>query len=674
MVAIVPKGFKIDEYPRDSDTIEDIDQREQASKRLALEDSKKTLLYKINKTIEQHNGFFIAHFGTNPVEGLIKTHLVDASNQWKGITTGGPALGVVNEIMLYQSPTPSEFGVTQPILIGIIYGLIEIHTIDTQLTALSVGNKAINYKSIYTLEKRPTAEALKDVKINNQLNRPALPSTLLGWSLMQRHLTGYSNSAFANLNTGLKQKTHSTGFILYPEVILQFYEEAYKGTPQTFWDFMSKHRIGMEVNGTNLFAVIYRVDQITGAPITARIDRNQDANKVVASVTAANFSQKEDAFLGNVKLHLFPELYTLQAGVNISVENRKEVYKKELDKVLSRWESVSDKARTRITMVAFQEWKGTANDLSPNPVGGTSQAVSTIKFYLQPTGREEALVRILNGEIIEKWWKSKFTWTETSQTPIMFEATQEELLAMRQEYDNTIEMLYLVLSAPGIYHNISWGNVIPSGHRFWGLQENQRRQLGWNVGDILRLAGWNTSVRPELLLSVPVNDLGDAETTIAMFFNYLRDNSEVSPIEMYLPDSLNVAMREYLLATPPTAQSSAQGNKRQYKIEFDRTRVEHINTHSPSRIIGRTFGQPRVTHRKERRIFVKGITAIKKINMGSSGFGINLPKQVKLVRPQAYESIAKPKSLAAVRSEEAVAIGVLGTVVIGLGVAIWKLR
>lgn len=674
MVVIVPKGFKINEYPRDSDTVDDIDQREQASKRLALEDSKKSLLYKINQTIEQHSGFFVPHFGTNPVEGLIKTHLVDTSNQWKGITTGGPALGVVNEIMLYQSPTPSEFSVTQPILIGIVYGLIEIHAIDTQLSALSVTNIPINYKAIYSLEKRPSAEVLKEVKILNHLNVPSKPSTLIGWSRLNQYLAGYTNTTLLNLNTGLKQKRHSTGFTLYPQKILEFYEEAYKGTPQTFWDFMSKHRIGLQVSDSNLLAVVYKVDQITGAPITNRIDRNQNNNIVVASVTAANFSQKEDAFLGNVKLHLFPELYTLEAGVNISVENRKEVYKKELDKVLTRWESVSDKARTRITMVAFQEWNGTASDTSPNPVGGTSQPISSINFYLQPTGREDALVRILNGEIIEKWWKTRFTWTETAQTPIMFEGTQAELNAMKTEYNNTIEMLYLVLSAPDIYHKAAWGNVISEGHRFWSLPQTQRNQLSWNVGDILRLAGWSTTVAPELLMSVPVNDLADAETSVSMFFNHLKDNSDVSPLEMYLPDSLNMVMRDYLLATPSSAQSSAQGNKGQYRIEFDKTRIQHINTYSASRTTRSTSGSSIVTHTRRRRIFVKGITAIKKVNMGSSGFGINLPKQVKLVRPQAYETIVKPKSLAAIQSEEAVAIGVLGSVVVAVGIAIWKLR
>ena len=620
MKALVPKGYFYDRFPTESNTAAEINAREVESSRKVLSDQIIALEAQAQLLINKRKDFFASHFGLKPQAEISKLYLLDEQGNWKGVSTGAATNSIANEIMTYKSPAPSDSGLTQGEMVGLLMNMVKRYELQQQVSNLSTGLTAEDIKTIYTLERRPTYEEYKSVlETYNATNwgkqgiplgqgkyvRPTL-SNVLGYGYWKN---SYLPSDYGGSTKGVQgqayfypQRQHSSGFTINVRNVLQYYERAYRsGRPESFWQFCGKHRIGIytgrvrsrppstmtESLGTGVGGVvIYQVDPFTGAP-----NKEVSISDVIATGSAG---VSAGTLLAQVRSALFPELYTLEAGVNYNVGDAKVRYAKELKAAKVLWEGVPDKVRTPLVSVAT----------SQNPM-------TNISIYLQPTGIEQALARLTKGEPFQAWFDNmlgvkSFDANNLPKKMMTTQIADNEWKGYQDRLSNAITVLNTVLTHPetyskGIYHTIN--------------QNQKSSQNKTDVEDLVGRAGWPTSL-PSKLFEVYVDDTRDANVVINTLYNYLNDETLMRPPEMYLPESIKAKLEyaHYVPPKNPNVQSTSQGPDagKTYNYEIAQ-KVSIPLTERADRVI---YSPGKMT----RRYFSSGKTVLSKQVVSSKAF------------------------------------------------------
>ena len=162
MQPIIPKGYDINQFPpplNASQRAAADEMKSGSSKSSTIEGNKKLALGILN----QYKGFFIPHFGTNMLSGLM-TMYFPAGHQVKEGGGAGNALSIAQEIMEYKNPSPTEVGLTLGQVIALLHAILQMPKVTS---GTSISQTAIHDNirdAVFTLDVRPTRDAIVALK------------------------------------------------------------------------------------------------------------------------------------------------------------------------------------------------------------------------------------------------------------------------------------------------------------------------------------------------------------------------------------------------------------------------------------------------------------------------------------------------------------------------------
>ena len=643
--SIVPPGYNPNEFPPALDGSQ-LAVREAAATLAESQATVEATKALINAQINKYSKFFVAHFGLDPLNGIKKKYFPAGHTVKQGGGTGN-TLSIAQELMTFKDPAPTDnyTDLNIAVMVGILNGILRIPYQQKKDSELEQIRLQFVERDIFTLDYRPTRDSIIAGKGLPKYDLPAgKPSYGLGKRLANRAHQGWFQ-AFAS-KVGYKQglgtknsngvdiapsiwmfRPHRDGFNVYvkPNVYnskcrggpIDYYQDAYAGTPKQYWEINSRHRLGVEMDptfgGYNYTVKVYRVDPVTGAP-TGQF-------YVVAGAPISQYQGNPGFLLAKVKKVLFPEMYLLSAGVSLSTSARKEFYKEQLENAKNMWAGIPDKAKTPISCVLeqsyryqyikdTQDWsKGTE---PKQPGQNTTQPINGFRIFLQPTGIEEAMRRILDvshpkGNAIEKWFVNDLTGARmeaetgtnykytVSKTSIEFEDyPRSEGLSIKKRYHNTVKVVYALLDNPHIHSDginalalmntlqsgksgakIMWGKPADAGKKerltdfLYQVSNQQYKEYIEDALKIFRYAGWPEG-KPQQIFSAPVDDGNDLNIVMNMFTNYMKENTVNAPGQMYSPETFNGKLSYKIYTAPAGMQSAGQGEISQYMFYFDK--------------------------------------------------------------------------------------------------------
>ena len=611
MRALVPKGYFIDRFPTESATASEIQAREVESSRKVLQDQVAALEVQAQALINKRMNFFAPHFGLKPQKGIADTYLLDEQGNWKGVTTGAAANSIANEIMLYKNPAPSSVNLTQVETVGLIMNMIKRYELTNQINSMGAQRTADDIKEFYSLKRRPTYEefkatfdALKETSWGKQgipqgqgRYSPVTLTNIFGYGYW---VNSYQPSNYEASNSFLKVASHPSGFKLIPRHVLSFYQAAYKaGKPQSFWQYCSQYRLGLTEppRGSNLrvpgelagkvCVALYRVDPFTGAPM----------KKVkVEDVVAYGAAGTESSLLATVKGALFPEVYTLQAGVNYQVGDAKVRYRNELQTALNMWNGVADKLHTPLVSIASQDGP-----------------VTKIGVYLQPTGIEAAMAKIVKGDPFQAWFDSMLGTKSQVANDLpkkMFtsQISDSEWEGYKNRLEKAISTLHEVMTHPGTYST--------DIDTMLNLKSTSSQNKA-DVNALLTSVQWPTG-KPTKLFEVYVDDTRDANIVINTLFTYLEEESLMKPPEMYFAEAIQAKLEyaQYVPPKNPNVQSTDQGPDAGKTYNYE---VVRKTTLSLGHKYTRVEKAPHSTTNNIRRYFTSGRAVVSKQTVTGAG-------------------------------------------------------
>jgi hypothetical protein len=648
--SIVPPGYNPNEFPPALD-----------GSQLAVREATATLAEShatveatkalINAQINKYSKFFVAHFGLDSLNTIKKQYFPAGHTVKQGGGTGN-TLSIAQELMAFKDPAPTDnyTDLNIAVMVGILNGILRIPNQQSKDAELKTTRLAFVEEAIFTLDHRPTRDSIIAGKGLPKYDLPAgKPSYGLGKRLANRAHQGWfqafatkvgykhgltKNSNGVDVAPGIWMlRPHKDGFNVYvkPNIYnskcrggpIDYYQDAYTGTPKQYWEINSRHRLGVEMDpkyGTHNYTVkVYRVDPVTGAPTGQYY--------VVAGAPISQYQGNPGFLLAKVKKVLFPEMYLLSAGVSLSTSAREEFYKEQLENAKNMWAGIPDKVRTPISCVLEQSYRYQyIKDMQdPNaewPTGtepkqpgqNTTQPINGFRIFLQPTGIEEAMRRILDvshpkGNAIEKWFVNDLTGAATqaqagtnykytvSKTSIEFEDyPRSEGLSIKKRYHNTVKVVYALLDNPHIHaeginaralmENLSnpgrlgkiklWGRPAGAGKKerlsdflLGQIPTTQYKQYIEDALKIFRYAGWPEG-KPQPIFSAPVDDGNDLNIVMNMFVNYMKENTVNAPGQMYSPETFNGMLSYKIYTAPAGMQSTGQGGIPQYMFYFDK--------------------------------------------------------------------------------------------------------
>ncbi len=619
MRALVPKGYFIDRFPTESATASEIQAREVEASRKVLQDQVAALETQAQALINKRMNFFSPHFGLKPQKGIADTYLLDEQGNWKGVTTGAAANSIANEIMLYKSPAPSDVKLTQVETVGLIMNMIKRYELTNQINSMGAQRTTDDIKEFYSLKRRPTYEEFKatlDALKGTSWGKQGIPqgqgryspvtlTNIFGYGYW---VNSYQPSNYEASKSFLKVASHPSGFKAIPAHVLSFYEGAYKaGKPESFWQYCSQYRLGLTASPTRnragqmrgapadlagkVCVALYRVDPFTGAP-TKKV--------AIEDVVAYGAAGTESSLLATVKGALFPEVYTLEAGVNYQVGDAKVRYRNELQTALNMWNGVADKLHTPLVSIASQDGP-----------------VTKIAVYLQPTGIEDAMAKLVKGDPFQAWFDSMLGTKSQVANDLpkkMFtsQISDSEWKGYQDRFNEAITSLHNAMTHPGTYIG-GISNV---------LSLSRQSQSRTDLSTLLTSVQWPMGA-PTKMFEVYVDDTRDANIVINTLFTYLEEESLMKPPEMYFAEAIQAKLEyaHYVPPKNPNVQSTDQGPDagKTYNYEVVRkttlplghkyTRIERYPVSPP----------PPGANGNLRRYFTAGKTVISKRTVTGAG-------------------------------------------------------
>lgn len=571
MTSIAPPGTDTSKWPKALGP-QQLAVRESAAKVKIANDNIEKNKQLINGITERYKAFFVAHFGIPPIDGIYKMYY-----QGKIVKQGGGpgnALAIAQEIMEYTNPSAAEYGLTKETVIGLTTAMCrfyDLYNIKQQADAEAQG---FLEAAIFQLEYRPSAEAV-------QAFGKDLPSALKNGSNKAKSDKPYYG--FANGSTTKQHPTHNH-IKMFARNILKYYGQAYSRTPSYFWEFTSKHRIYAEADHKFGGIVKIKVAQVDAA--TGALGRG-------ISYTMAQYTptpgMTQDLVLAQFKEYMFPEMFLLSAGVVVDAEQRESLYADQLKSASNLWTGIPDKANTPYAVVLDQSFTyspGTPPVIVKQPGQNTSKPISMLTIYMQPTGIEEAMKKILDvnyaGNAIEQWFTKSYIPSVMKMGlgrdyPYMVSMEQDKWNTYMKSVPAIMSSLYAVLNHPGLYqYGISFVDTLIS-------KSNRSEYMQYVMGDgssssktalehvklIMSYANWPTAA-PQKLFEAPFDDQRDILTLTGLFNRYMNENHAVAPPTMYLPEAFNGRINSRTLITGANAQSSEQAGTPNQGFSFSK--------------------------------------------------------------------------------------------------------
>lgn len=371
---------------------------------------------------------------------------------------------------------------------------------------------------------------------------------------------------------------------------------------------MAAGHYGRPSLGSKLGVVLFKVDPFTGAPVS----------KVMESdvVAIGEAGESPGTLLSKARAALFPEMYTLEAGVNYNVGDAKVRYAKELKAALTLWDGVMDKPKTPLVTVASQ-----------------SANTSKLAIYIQPTGIEAAMSRLVKGRDFQRWFdemlgtKSQLA-NNLPKKMFTSQITDAEWQTYQSRMNNAIDTLHTALTHP----------ATPMLGIYTMVDKVGSSQSQLDAKSILGLVGWPTN-QPSKLFEVYVNDKRDANVVMNTVFNYLNEESLMAPPEMYFAESIQAKL-EFAHYIPPKNPNVQQGGQapqagKTYNYEIVQKVSRKLNLDDHKKVASIPGSKPAGMDGSHRRYFNSGKTIVSKASVGSSSTFL----------PEGTELIAVPDTI-----------------------------
>ena len=228
----------------------------------------------------------------------------------------------------------------------------------------------------------------------------------------------------------------------------------------------------------------------------------------------------------------------------------------------------------------------------PKPGPYTTIPIQSMTMYLQPTGIEDSMRRILDinhpQNAIKQWFESKEgplsgarmgMDDKTRYTNYIYGFKMEDWNNIQDYTNKVIQTLYALLDSPHLYaegimgdtiqrnvnsrnpssdlgnrsklfgkthplalNKVSRGSWRGTGGDFLELElevtlEEYQKVLGGAL-KIMQLADW-PQAKPQKLFDAPVDDEADLNMLMSMFRNYLNKETVIAPGQMYVPEGFN---------------------------------------------------------------------------------------------------------------------------------------
>ena len=714
--SIVPPGYNPNEFPPALDGSQ-LAVREATSTLAESTDTVDRTVSLINNQLNKYSKFFVAHFGLDPLTE-IKNKYFPAGHGVKQGGGAGNTLSIAQEIMTYQNPAPTDNGYADlniAVMVGILNGILRIPNQQGKDADLEAIRLKFVEKAIFQLDYRPTRDSVVAGKglrnYSGTFGRGGMGKRLANRA-HQGFFQAFAQQAGYKYGIGAKNpdgtdvapkvwmfRRHPDGFNVYLKPFsseynsrcrggpIDYYQDAYAGTPNQYWVTNSRHRLGVEMDPTfgdhNYTVKVFEVDPVTGAP-TGKF-------YVIAGAPISEYQGNPGFLLAKVKKVLFPEMYLLSSGVSLDSSQRQNFYKEQLENAKNMWAGIPDKAKTPISCVLeqsyyykwvkdTQDWSKGTEPKQPGP--NTTQPINGFRIFLQPTGIEEAMKRILDvshpkGNAIEKWFVNDLTGAANNaaagtqykytvaKTSIEFEDyPRSEGLSIKKRYHNTVKVVYALLDNPHIHAEGITADALlktlqepnPTIHRIamWGrpAKQGQKERLAQfllntrtaqytqyieDALKILTYAGW-PNAKPQLIFSAAVDDSNDLNIIMNMFTNYMKENTVNAPGQMYSPETFNGMLSYKIYTAPSGTQSTGQGGIPQYMFYFDKRIDPSVFYHKDGEQQWFIAKVPHQVVKKQR--YHKGTkTAVTRRSVGGTA-GINMPRSIPVSNQQGISGEA----------------------------------
>ena len=604
MQPIVPKGYDINQFPKALDASQ-LAVREVSATLAKSNESIEETKRLIGAQISQYSTFFVSHFGLNVVDEMQSKFFPPGHSVRQGGGTGN-TLSIAQEIMGYKDPSPESVGLTLPVVIAILNGFLRIPNEQAENQEREAERMRFVEEAIFKLEYRPTRDSIEAGKqlpnFDGPFGRGGLGRKISNYTNTGRfkaspteYKYGYRNPAGNVLRYIWLEKDHPDGFKVIVKPIIDYYQDAYRGTPKDFWVHTSKHRLGVEVDknfGDDHYIVkVFRVDPVTGAPSGFAYP--------VARAPITQYQGNPGFLLAKVKKVLFPEMYLISAGVALKTSEREKHYEKQLENAKNMWTGIPDKSKTPISYVIEQKYNYPFKQGSPPPaspsVNVTTTPINGVRFMLQPTGIEDAMRRILDinhpaGNAIERWAVNDLMQATVVPTPpnrykyMKYSIEQNQWKQLESRYAKTVEVVYLLMDNPALHSEGINGLTITNALNSPSYRIGKQKLWGddsWLIGTptpiytqylkdaikIFQYAGWPQAA-PQEIFSAPIDEEQDLNIIINMFNNYMKEVSTVTPGQMYIPESFNGRLTSMISVAGAGAQSSSQAGLPNYNFAF----------------------------------------------------------------------------------------------------------
>lgn len=604
MQPIVPKGYDINQFPKALDASQ-LAVREVSATLAKSNESIEETKRLIGAQISQYSTFFVSHFGLNVVDEMQSKFFPPGHSVRQGGGTGN-TLSIAQEIMGYKDPSPESVGLTLPVVIAILNGFLRIPNEQAENQEREAERMRFVEEAIFKLDYRPTRDSIEAGKqlpnFDGPFGRGGLGRKISNYTNTGRfkaspteYKYGYRNPAGNVLRYIWLEKDHPDGFKVIVKPIIDYYQDAYRGTPKDFWVHTSKHRLGVEVDknfGDDHYIVkVFRVDPVTGAPSGFAYP--------VARAPITQYQGNPGFLLAKVKKVLFPEMYLISAGVALKTSEREKHYEKQLENAKNMWTGIPDKSKTPISYVIEQKYNYPFKQGSPPPaspsVNVTTTPINGVRFMLQPTGIEDAMRRILDinhpaGNAIERWVVNDLMQATVVPTPpnrykyMKYSIEQNQWKQLESRYAKTVEVVYLLMDNPALHsegiNGLTITNALNSPsyrigkQKLWGddswLIDTPTPIYTQYLKDAIKIfqyAGWPQAA-PQEIFSAPIDEEQDLNIIINMFNNYMKEVSTVTPGQMYIPESFNGRLTSMISVAGAGAQSSSQAGLPNYNFAF----------------------------------------------------------------------------------------------------------
>lgn len=741
MRIIAPKGSDTSQFPKALDIQTELAVRESNKAMNAAIQSARETKALADSVIKAHSTFFTSHFGVNTYES-IKNQYFPAGHSVKQGGGAGNTLGIAQEIMQFTDPAPLSVGLTVEKIVSVMNTISRMEDLDRKVARLTQEVGPFLRDAVYTLNKRPTAASMKAYTPPPARLSPSTPVVQLsiadyGKVLAQgikdsgekvpRAKYGLTTGKFGQTAFGGYHKPMGT-YDLFPHAVLSFYAEAYKSNPDYFWKYCSVHRLGVQSEPeapSQKTIRIYRVDPASGAPSAV--------GTPVAFTTSAN----PEYILAKVHETMFPELLLLNKGFSMDSEERKTHYREDLTNALNFWKGIPDKPKTPIACVVSQktnyDFKHSLNTQDYiqqylKMQGG--MPIAKMQIFLQPTGIETSMERILNvdhprGNAIEKWFTTKYlqnvsasggqyNYSKDFRAPQLGPrgelVVKGEFQTAQEYYYAVVRCVYDVLSNPKLY-SMGLNGFLTYAKSLLGLKSRGSIQTVFHtapvqsidivgrdkvrdfmfgvlqsgtskpeemlnhIEEIFNIADWPMT-SPQKLFEAPVDEQKDITLLLNTFMNYMEDNSTIAPNQIYVPESFNGKIDHKVSVTSEGQKAGMQAIQFSFIKGIIRPTTYQFRAnvvHGPAKF----YGNQRLVDRpfellSESLFFTNTRTAVTKTKITRS-MGINFAKLPKYptTRPTVNFSSS---SYAASVNDSTIAAGVTGLTILAAGYMLVKRR